>query len=186
MCSSSTIVCRRGRRLERSADRVGDQTERLVFGSRRADAGVNDDAEQAERVRAIELVDERGRASVAERRRRGRQVDQIARVRHDGRDAGLLDAAAEPADVGRIERLADQLARVLREDLQRFAAMQHRPFDGVRPRHRPRTCGANTHERRPGRNTTHGGPSNSPYTLTARHPAQMTVLLALAVGQTGS
>ena len=82
--------------------------------------------------RAIELVDERRDRLLAQRRRCGRQVDQVAGVRDDGRDAGLVDAPAEGADVRRVERLAAQLAGVLAEDLQRLAAVEHGALDGVR------------------------------------------------------
>ena len=93
---------------------------------------MNHHAEQTERLGAIELVDEGRQRRLAQRGRRGRQVDQVAGVRDDWRDAGLFDPPAERADVGRIERLAAQLAGILAEDLQRFAAVEHRPLDGVR------------------------------------------------------
>jgi hypothetical protein len=46
-------------------------------------------------------------------------------------NAGLRNAAAEPPNIGWIQRFAEQLARVLREQLQRLAAVQHGPFDGI-------------------------------------------------------
>ena len=58
VCSSSTIVLRRGRALKPTRSAVGDQAQPVLFGACGAGARMNDDAEQAERVRAIELVDE--------------------------------------------------------------------------------------------------------------------------------
>ena len=49
---------------------------------------MDDDAEQAERMRAIELVDERLDRLRAKRGIRGREIDQVAGVRDDRRDAG--------------------------------------------------------------------------------------------------
>ncbi len=93
---------------------------------------MNDDAKQAERLGAIDLVHERGDRLFAQDRERRRQVDQVARVRDDGRDAGLLDALAEQPDFSVLERLAAPLVRVLREDLQRLASVHDRAIDGLR------------------------------------------------------
>ncbi len=43
-----------------------------------------------------------------------------------------LDTLAEEPHVGRVERLAAPLARVLGEDLERLAAVHHRAIDGLR------------------------------------------------------
>ena len=74
---------------------------------------MNDDAEQAERVGAIELVDERRDRLLAQHRERRGEVDQVAGVRDDGRDARLVDAPAEKPDFGAVERLAAPLVGVL-------------------------------------------------------------------------
>ena len=44
---------------QRRADRVGNQPQGVGLGPGGARTGMNDDAEQAERVRSIEFVDER-------------------------------------------------------------------------------------------------------------------------------
>ena len=98
------MVLRRGRRLERRADRISDQLKPSLLCSRGTDTRVNDDPEQAKGVSTIEFVDEGGERRRAESGRRTRQVDQIAGMRNDRRDAGLRDAAAEPPDIGWIER----------------------------------------------------------------------------------
>jgi hypothetical protein len=119
-------------RPERQPDGIGDQPQRVGFSARRARAGVNDDAEQAQRVGALELVEEGVERLLAQLREGRRQVDQVTRVRHDGRDAGLVEAAAERSDVGRIERLSAPLAAVLAEYLQRLTAVHDGALDGVR------------------------------------------------------
>jgi hypothetical protein len=43
---------------KRVTDRRGDEPQRVLIAARRARAGMDDDAEEAERVGAIELVDE--------------------------------------------------------------------------------------------------------------------------------
>ena len=89
---------------------------------------------QAERLGAIELLAERRDRLLAQRRRRGRDVDQVAVVRDDRLDAGLRDAAPEQRDlvVGGSDAGAP-LPRRLGEDLQRLAAV-------TRPRDRPRAA----------------------------------------------
>jgi hypothetical protein len=67
-------------RFEREANGVGNETQSGLLCSRGADTGMNHDAKQAERVRAIELVDEGGQCRRAQRRRCGRQVNEIAGV----------------------------------------------------------------------------------------------------------
>jgi hypothetical protein len=50
-------------------------------------------------------------------------------VRNHRRDAGFVHAPPEGADIGRIERLAFPLARVLAEDLQRLAPVEDGALD---------------------------------------------------------
>ena len=52
----------------RCRDGIGDETQRVVHRSRRARAGMQHHAEQSQRVRAIELIDERGNRQLAQRR----------------------------------------------------------------------------------------------------------------------
>ena len=113
-------------------NRVGNRRERVGLGARSARAGVDDDAEQSERLRAIEFINKRVDRLLSKDRRGRGQIDQIARVRDDGRDAGLVDALAESPHVGRIEWFPSPLTGVFREDLQRFAAVHGRAVDRVR------------------------------------------------------
>ena len=161
-------------RLERRADRIRNQLKPSLLCSRGADTRVNDDPEQAKGVSTIEFVDEGRERRRAESGRRSRQVDQIAGVRHDRRDAGLRNAAAEPPNIDWIDRFAEQLARVLGEQLQRLAAVQQRPFDGI---------GHATGHGHVSTNTHREGLLEHNIRLMARssmHPARTTVLLALA------
>ena len=93
---------------------------------------MDDDTKQAERMRAIELVDEGSDGHRSQRRIGRRQIDQIAGVRHHGRDAGLVNARAETLDLVALEWLAAPLTGVLAEDLQRFAAVHDGSIDGFR------------------------------------------------------
>ena len=75
-------------------------------------------------------------------RLRRRQVDQVAGVGDDRRDAGPLDEPAEGANLFRWKRTAAPLAGVLREDLQRLASVDDRAFDRARQPARDRHVGA--------------------------------------------
>jgi len=103
---------------------------------------LNHDTEQAERFRAIELVDERGHRLFAQDGKGRGEVDQVAGVRHHRRDAALFDALAEQPHFGSVERLAAPLTRILGEDLQRFAAVHDGALDGLRDAARDRHVGA--------------------------------------------
>ncbi len=119
-------------RLEGDGNGVRDETQCLVVRPRRACARVDDDAKQAKRRGAIDLIHEcRDRLLAEERERRG-EVDQVTGVRDDRLDAGLLDAAAEQPDFGGVERLAAPLVSVLGEDLQRLASVHDGALDGFR------------------------------------------------------
>ena len=93
---------------------------------------MDDDPEEPERFRAIDLVNERGNRLLPQEWKGGREVDEITGVRHNRRDTGLLDPLAEEPHLGRVERLPAPLARVLGEDLERLAAVHHRAIDGLR------------------------------------------------------
>ena len=71
---------------------------------------------------------------LAQRRRRGGEVDQIAVVRDDRVDAGLVDAPPEQRDLVLGQDAGAPLAGGLGEDLQRLAAR-------ARPRGRRRAAG---------------------------------------------
>ena len=84
------------------------------------------------RLCAIELLSERRNRLLPERRRRGRDVDQVAVVRDDRRHAGFLDAAAEAGDLVGRQRTRPPLSRGLREDLQRLASRRLGAIHGTR------------------------------------------------------
>ena len=67
-------------RLVRDANRIGDQTQRVLVRPRRARAGMNHDAEQAERFGAIQFVDECGDRLLAQNRKGRGEVDQVTGV----------------------------------------------------------------------------------------------------------
>ena len=119
-------------RLERLANAAGDEPEGGVFTSSRTRAWMNDDAQQAKDPGAIQLVDERRDRLRPKRRDRRREVDQVARVRHDRLDAGLVHTRSKPANLDRVERRRLPAVRVLAEDLERFAAVQLGAIDRFR------------------------------------------------------
>ena len=64
-------------------ERAGDELQPVGLAAPRVAARMQHDAEQPERLGAIELVAHRLDRLPAQRRVRRRQVDQIAGVRHD-------------------------------------------------------------------------------------------------------
>jgi hypothetical protein len=89
---------------------------------------MNDHSKEAERIGAIELVDECGDRLLAQYRERRGEIDQITGVRDRRVDAGLLDACTKRVDVGPIERFPAPLVRVFREDLQRLTPVYDGPI----------------------------------------------------------
>ena len=61
-------------------DGFGNQAQGIVFAAGGAGAGMNDDAEQAQRLGAIEFVDEGGDRLLAEQRQGGGEIDQVTGV----------------------------------------------------------------------------------------------------------
>jgi len=118
--------------FERHADCIRNQPQRLVVRSGRARAGMNDDAEQAQRLGAIDLVDEGCDRLLAQRRECRGEIDQVAGVRDHGCDSRLLDALPESLDFAAVQGLTKPLIRVLREDLQGLASVDDRALDGLR------------------------------------------------------
>ena len=80
VCSSSTFVWRRGRALNAARIASAISATPSAFGALRARAGVDDDTEEGERVRAIQLVDQGRYRLLAEDWDPGRQIDQVACV----------------------------------------------------------------------------------------------------------
>src|SRR4029078_4546781 len=103
------------------AERGRREAQPSLLAVRRARAGMDHDAEQPERLGAIEFVDERVDRLPPQRVEGGCMVDQIARVRDRGADGRLLEAGAEALHVAGIERLPLPSVAVLGEDLQRLA-----------------------------------------------------------------
>ena len=79
--------------------RIGYERQSFRFAPDRVSAGMEDDAEQAERFGAIEFVTHRLHRLPAQRRVRGGEVDQVAGVRHDRPDAGRFHLRAELANL---------------------------------------------------------------------------------------
>src|SRR5262245_3477530 len=90
------------------------------------------DTQKIESLGAIEFVDERRDGLFTERGIRGGEVNQVACVRHDWRDASLFDAFSKQLHLGRVKRLSAPLIRVLRKDLQRLAAVYNGTVDSFR------------------------------------------------------
>ena len=90
------------------------------------------DAEQAERFGAIHLVAHRVDRLLPQAGERRGEIDEIAAVREDGRNPGRRHFHPEFADFPARQRPAAPLAGVLREDLQRVAAVRDGPLDRAR------------------------------------------------------
>src|SRR2546425_8396184 len=76
-----------------------------------------DHPRDAEGTTAVQLTDKRPQAALTQTCVRGREVDQVAVVRHDGLDARRRDGGAERVDVRRRDRGLAPLAWRLGEDL---------------------------------------------------------------------
>ncbi len=87
---------------------------------------------EPQRFRAIELLAKRVDRPRAQGGIGGRHVDQVAVVRDDGMDAGLVEPPAKERDLLGRQHPRPPLTRGLREDLQRIAPRRLRPIDGAR------------------------------------------------------
>src|SRR4030095_12934091 len=85
---------------EGALDRIGNETKRFILRACRARSRMNDHSKEAERVGAIELVDECGDRLLSQHRERRGEINQITGVRDYRVDAGLPDTCAKRADVG--------------------------------------------------------------------------------------
>ena len=110
----------------------GNERETVGFAAGRVAARVQHDAEQPQRLGAIELVAHRLHRLVTQGAVPGGEVDEITRVRDDRPESGRTNAAAKLADLGRQQRPPAPLVRVLGEDLERFAAMRDGALHGPR------------------------------------------------------
>ena len=125
-------------RTQQPKQRAGDQLQPLRFAAARVAARMQHDAEQPERLRAIELVAHRLDRLRAQRGDRRREIDQVARVRHHRAEAAGLELRPKLANLLARNHASAPLVGVLREDLKGGAAMKDRAFDGARKsaRHR--------------------------------------------------
>ena len=112
--------------------RPGDQLETLGFAARRVGPRMHHEPLEPQRVRAIQLGAKRVDRPRAQSGIGGRKVDQVAVVRDDRMDAGLVEPAAKERDLFRRQQARPPLTRGLREDLQRIASGRLRPVDGAR------------------------------------------------------
>ena len=101
VCSSRIIVFPRGRAFSTCVSALEMSESACSVGARQPGAGMQHDAEQAERFGAIHFLAERGDRLRAQRLARRREIDQVAGVRDDGRDAGLLRGIPEGGDLAR-------------------------------------------------------------------------------------
>ena len=81
--------------LEGARNCLRDEAERILFAAARARPWVDHDSTQAERLRAIEFIDECRNRLLAQLRLRRGEIDQVAGVRHDRREPGLRRRAGE-------------------------------------------------------------------------------------------
>src|SRR6266704_5421860 len=102
---------------------------------------MQNNAEQAEGFGAIELVAHGVHGLLAKRPGGGREIDEITRVRDDRAESRAADAATKLANLTGKQRAAAPLARVLREDLERLAAVHDRAL------HRARQTAGHRHVR---------------------------------------
>ena len=112
------------------AQRLRDEVKTL--GLRRVRSRMHDEPVEAERVGPIELLAERRDRLRAQRGVGRRDVNQIAVVRDDRRDARLARAAAERVALLRRNLARAPLADRLRENLERLAPGGDRPIDRAR------------------------------------------------------
>ena len=109
---------------------VRNQRQTLRRAARGIAPGMENDAAQSQRLRAVDLVCHRRHRLLAQGTIGGGQVDQVARVRHHRFDTGSPDARTECAHLGRRRLAAPPLVGILGEDLQRGAPVRDRAIDG--------------------------------------------------------
>ena len=146
---------RRRRLRRRLVEAPSDPVEARLLAVAPVRAGVEDEERDAVRVAPPDLVDERLDGPGADDGVGRREVDEVGRVRDEGSETRIGRGAPERGRLGRDDRLAGPLVRVLREDLERSAARRRRPS---RPRGRarpPRSCGRRRGARRPRRRAPH-------------------------------
>jgi hypothetical protein len=111
---------------------VRDQRQAVRIAPCRIAARVQDDTQQTERLRAIDLVSHGFERLLPQRRARGREVDQVAGVRDDRTDPDALSRLRNSRISSRGIRRTAPLIGVLGENLQGVTAMHDRAFDRAR------------------------------------------------------
>lgn len=129
-------------RAQDRSETGGDAIEGRGLARRAACAGVQHDAEQPERLGPIDLVGQRRARGGSQGGVGRREVDQVARVRDDGAEAGGVERPAEGVDLGARQHGRPPLIRVAREDLKRVAAGVDGPGDAPRDAAGDRHVGA--------------------------------------------
>src|SRR5207253_4719013 len=107
---------------ERLVERGGDPSEPGLEPGAHVRARMEDDAREAERLRALELVGERGHRLGPQGRIRISQVDEVARMGEDVSDRCRTTGCGERPRFIRREGLGRPLSLVFQEDLDRAAA----------------------------------------------------------------
>ena len=113
-------------------ERFGDEREPVGRTPVGVAAWMQHDAEQPQRFSAVQLIGHRVDGLPAESRIRRGEVDEVAGVRHDGSQTRRLDLGAEFRDFFGRQRPSPPLVGVFREDLERLAAVDHRPIHRAR------------------------------------------------------
>ena len=84
-----------------SRERLADQLQSVFLGSVGIRAGMHDEPVESERFGAVEFLAKGGNRLRAQRRRGGREVNQVAVVRDDRTYAGFLDPRDRPRAASR-------------------------------------------------------------------------------------
>jgi hypothetical protein len=116
-------------RPEQPVDGPRNEFEALRLAPGRVGPGVHDQALETKGVRAIQLGTQGVDRLRPQRRVGGRDIDQVAVVRNDGMDPGLVEPSAEERDLLRGQQPRPPLTCRFREDLQSVAAGCLRTID---------------------------------------------------------
>src|SRR5258705_11327764 len=119
-------------------ERLADQLQSVLLGSVRIRAGVHDEPVESERFGAVEFLAKGGNRLRAQRRRGGREVNQVTVVRDDWTYAGFFDPLPKARNLRGWQLPGAPLAGRLREDLERLASRRLRAIDRARQAARDR------------------------------------------------
>ena len=116
---------------ERFVERRDDPAEPGLEPGAHMRAWVDDHARETERLRALQLVGERGHRLRPRRGMRARKVDEIARMGKHTPDAGVPPGRAKQPDLFGLEGLGRPPALVFQEDLHGAAADRAAALEGL-------------------------------------------------------